>query len=603
MDSIRFVGFRVLVLSLLVFSAHALARQGRPSNPAALTELVDFGVMADDGKPVTDLTASDVALKVDGRARPISSVQFVQLAPPTPTDRGTRLAPPLAAPYGSNRLEDNGRLVMIAVDRESIRPGRERPAREAALRFLSGLSPRDRVGLVTLPRVEVEPTNDHDQVQQALQQMTGIAPQDRSASDAACRGRQLLNTLSGLLKTLAPIEGPKTIALISTGLMPPTRDAPMTGAPGQCEVRSVDFDEVGAAASAARAHLYVIQPNDDAVDPATSAIVDQSASRFRSADDYLSGLQHLAGVAGGDIYRLNSVDPGKVFARVAAESSAYYVIAFEPDQADRNGLPHRIEIKVARERVTVRTQPQFIIAKSDGKPADITPQKMLREARPYHDLPLRATAYASLIAGDSRLKVIGIAEPVEGSVALSSVAVGLYDAKGKLAAQWTADKDELSSRPVIAALAGVPGPYRLRVAAIDANGRRGTVDYGFRADLEAAGSLKLSAIALGILKPSFQPRLQFRDEPAAVGYFEIYGVPPRGAELTVRMEIAESQDGLPLVASAARIQRTEDESRRMAIAALALTSLAPGDYLVRAIVSLDGRPLGRTSRTLRKVKA
>ena len=129
------------------------------------------------------------------------------------------------------------------------------------------------------------------------------------------------------------------------------------------------------------------------------------------------------------------------------------------------------------------------------------------------------------------------------------------------------------------------------------------MDYAFRADVESAGPLKLSAIALGVLRPGFQPRLQFRDESAAVGLIEIYGAPARGAEITVRMEIAESEDGLPLVSSPARLQAGQDGDRRTAIAALALASLQPGDYLVRAVVSIDGRPVGRVYRTLRKVKA
>ena len=593
----------LILLLVFAFPAGHPAAQQRAASPSALTELVDFLAVSDDGKPVTDLTAAEISFKLDGRARPISSVQFVELASPIPVDRGTQLSVPIAPPYGSNRLEDAGRLVMIAIDRESIRPGRERPAREAALRFLSGLSPRDRVGLVTLPRVEVEPTNDHAQVRDALLQLTGLSPQERTASEAACRGRLLLNTLTGLLKTLVFPDGPKTIALVSTGLMPPTRDAPMTGAPGQCEVRTVDFAEVGTAASAARAHFYVIQPNDEGIDSAASARLDPSASRFRSADDSLAGLQHLAGVTGGEIYRLSSIDAEKVFSRVASESSAYYMLAFEPEPGERNGLPHRVEIKVGRERVTVRTQPQLTIVKSDTKAGDITPQKMLREARQYRDLPLRATAYSSLNPGDARLKVIAVAEPMDPSATFASAAVGLFDAKGHLAAQWTADKEDLAARPLIAALVGTPGLYRIRVAAIDSTGRRGTVDYGFRADLESAGPLKLSAIALGVLGPGFRPRLQFGSEAAAVGYFEIYGVPPRTAEITVRIDITESQDGPPLVSSAAKLQNTEDEARRLAIAALALTSLAPGDYLVRAIVSIDGRPAGRVYRTLRKVKA
>jgi VWFA-related protein len=600
MHALRPGSFLILPL-VLAFPSDPAAEQPRAAAP--LTELVDFIAVSDDGKPVTNLTAAEITFKLDGRVRRVSSVQFVELASPVPVDRGTQLSAPMAPPYGSNRLEDAGRLVMIAIDRESIRPGRERPAREAALRFLSSLSPRDRVGLVTLPRVEVEPTNDHDQVRTALLGLTGLSSQERTASEAACRGRLVLNTLTGLLKTLVFLDGPKTIALISTGLMPPMRDAPMTGAPGQCEVRSVDFEDVGTAASAARAHFYVIQPNDEGIDSAASARLDPSASRFRSADDALAGLQHLTGATGGEIYRLSSVDPEKVFSRVASESSAYYVLAFEAEPGERNGLPHRVEIKVGRERVTVRTQPQFTILKSDSKAADITPQKMLRESRQYRDLPLRATAYASLNAGDSRLKVIAAAEPMDPSATFASVAVGLFDSKGKLAAQWTADREDLEARPLIAALAGAPGLYRVRVAAIDSTGRRGTVDYGFRADLESAGPLKLSAIALGVLAPGFRPRLQFSNEAAAVGFCEIYGVPPRAGEITVRIDIAESLEGPALVSSAARLQNTEDAARRVAIGTLALTSLGPGDYLVRAIVSLDGRPVGRIYRTLRKVKA
>jgi hypothetical protein len=275
------------------------------------------------------------------------------------------------------------------------------------------------------------------------------------------------------------------------------------------------------------------------------------------------------------------------------------MIAFAPEPGDRNGLPHRIEVKVARERVTVRAQPQFTIAKWEK--GDITPQKMLREARAYHDLTLRTTAYSSLNPGDSRLKIIAATEPQDPAVSFSAAAAGLYDVKGKLVAQWTADKGELAPRPMIAALAATPGAYRLRVAVIDSNGRPGTVDYHFRAELESAGPLKLSAIALGVARPNFQPRLQFGSEAAAMGYFEIYGMPPRASELTVKMEIAAGADGPALVTSAAKLQPTEDDARRLAIAPLAIASLTPGDYLVRAIVNINGRPAGTVYRTLRKV--
>ena len=69
----------------------------------------------------------------------------------------------------------------------------------------------------------------------------------------------------------------------------------------------------------------------------------------------------------------------------------------------------------------------------------------------------------------------------------------------------------------------------------------------------------------------------------------------------MKVEIAPSADGPALVASAGRVQPTDDAARRLAIAPLAIASLAPGDYLVRAIVNIDGRPAGTVYRTLRKV--
>ena len=39
---------------------------------------------------------------------------------------------------------------------------------------------------------------------------------------------------------------------------------------------------------------------------------------------------------------------------------------------------------------------------------------------------------------------------------------------------------------------------------------------------------------------------------------------------------------------------------RRAFGGFNIASLAPGDYLMRAVVSLDGKPVGKVVRTLRK---
>jgi hypothetical protein len=152
----------------------------------------------------------------------------------------------LPPPFGSNVRTDAGRTAVIIVERESIRAGKERPVMEALDRFLGRLSSVDRVGLVTVPhgRVEVDLTADKARVRELLPRLTGQAPQDAPGvtqaaldSDKACRSRLTLNTLNGFLQEFSRIDGPKTIIFVSSGLMPPRRDGPMTGPPGQCEIR------------------------------------------------------------------------------------------------------------------------------------------------------------------------------------------------------------------------------------------------------------------------------------------------------------------------------------------------------------------------------
>jgi hypothetical protein len=242
-----------------------------------------------------------------------------------------------------------------------------------------------------------------------------------------------------------------------------------------------------------------------------------------------------------------------------------------------------------------------VIAKTDARkdPKFLSPQDMLRGSRRFRTLPLRAIAFASRMPEGPDLKVVAFAEPMDPSVVLTSAAMALVDARGRLTKQWTADREELRSGQLVTAFPALPGAYRLRVAAIDREGRHGTVEYPFIAELTSAGSLKLSAIALGIANSNgFEPRMIFGTEPIAVAYLEMYGRSPAPA---VRLELAQSNDGPALVSVPARLSETDDPERRIAVGALPLTGLFPGDYLVRAVVTNDGRPIGRAMRTLRKV--
>jgi hypothetical protein len=153
----------------------------------------------------------------------------------------------------------------------------------------------------------------------------------------------------------------------------------------------------------------------------------------------------------------------------------------------------------------------------------------------------------------------------------------------------------------MAVLAAPPGTYRVRVAAVDASGRAGTTDYELKAEVPRADPLKTSTLVLGTQPPGggFAPRLDFSNEPVAIGLLEIYGV-PKGGTVTVDLDVVSTPEGSPLASAQTSVNPGSTEDMRIAFGGFNIGSLPAGDYLMRAIVSLDGKPVGRVVRTLRK---
>jgi hypothetical protein len=76
------------------------------------------------------------------------------------------------------------------------------------------------------------------------------------------------------------------------------------------------------------------------------------ASRFRSSDEELAGIESLAGVTSGVLLRLTPTDPS-VFTRIARESAGCYLVGFEPKPKERNGSQHGVEVDVRRSSTRV----------------------------------------------------------------------------------------------------------------------------------------------------------------------------------------------------------------------------------------------------------
>jgi VWFA-related protein len=572
-------------------------RQTRSAERAPDLPSVDFVVLGADGRPAPDLNAADVSVKIDGRARAIRALQLITIAT-APQAQAPAVAA-LPAPFGRSSTGEKGRTLVLVLDDDSLRAGNEARLRQGVTGLLAGLTRRDRVSLVTMPYggVKVPLTEDHVRVERALSMTSGQAAKSESGSEMACRTRRVLESLVGLLETYSYRDEPMTLLFFSTGLAGPRRDAPMTLAPGMCELNKDKFEQVAAAAARARANVFVIQPDDAGMGTAQTENI--AGFGFSGSNNPLEGLENLAGVTGGE--RLHLATSADALSRVLNYTSAYYVASLEPQPSDRDGRIHKLDVRVTRPGVVVRARPSITLRKDEARRSAVTranAREMLRVADGFNDLSLRATGYVSRNAADGTIKVTFVAEPTDPLVRFASAAAALIDENGRIVGQWTAN--DMDAAPMMGAMVVPAGTYRLRVAATDQAGRGGTADEQVVAALTPAGPLQLSTLVLGLSRSGvFVPTLEFGTEPVAIASFEIYGG-AAGTPLFSALEVARTLDGPALATLRLTLERAA-EGRYVATGAIPLGALPPGDFVVRATVGIEGQPAAQIVRTLRKV--
>lgn len=345
--------------------------------------LADFIVSTKDGAPVVDVPASAIELKVDGRPRTIDSVSLIRFDlggdPNTASPPGQRSdagKADAAARSAAPTFDRDGRQIVLVFDQASIRPDDERQAVEGAERFVDNLDDFDRVAVVLFPDgPHVDLTRDRRAIHTALADVQGFLPPPpretpvdqvhRACSDYD-RSRDTLTRMRDLLRGLAALDGFKTVVVVSGGLLPAGSETSGShSAPcATTTVGSYLYRDLEAAASAARAQYFLIQPHYFLI---AAGDAPRGEPQFLGYPDYhayldgqLDGLQDVAGVTGGELFRLSG-SADAVFKQIRRETSAYYVLAFAPTAADADGKPHKIEIRVARKGVTVRARRSFTL--------------------------------------------------------------------------------------------------------------------------------------------------------------------------------------------------------------------------------------------------
>ncbi|MGE5359539.1 MAG: hypothetical protein ACM3NQ_11020 [Bacteroidales bacterium] len=588
--------FLCLLISYVGASATGLwARQAKPTEVVPAPLAIDFIALQADGAPVTDLRASEVEVRLNGKARKILSIRRVSATDDVAAGGGsTRRLP---SPYASNEGVGAARDFVLLVDQESFAAGREQLLRNAVDGLLPRLSPADRAMVLALPfgGIMVDFTSDHTRIREAVAGVTGQGSRGETGTDMGVRTRRFLESLVAFLQTHRGRTTPLTVILFTAGMSGPRRDAPVALQPGQGELLVDHFRYVGVAAGAARANFYLGQPADLAVQGAgwSESI---SGANFRGSDNPLEGVEQLSGATGGTRLSLDAAGTDSLV-RIARETAAHYVADVEVEQREVFGRSRPLSVKVTRAGVTVRSRPEITFAAPTKQAGTRRLEELIVSGGRAVDLPLHAAAF-TVRESEGRLRVGVVVEPADSSASLASVAAILIDADGRIAARWLALTP--SQRPLLGAMAVAPGTYRLRVAAIDSGGRCGVVEDGVEARLTEVGPISLGSLMLGISREGrVVPQLEFGNEPSAIASFDLYGGAAGMGLAAATMELARDVEAPPVASLPLAFSRA-DASRVVATATLPLGALAPGDYVVRGVIQLQDGTRGQVMRTLRK---
>ena len=610
---------------------------------------VDVSVLDRDSRPIIDLQASDFSVTVDGESRAVVQAQFVSLGPVAqeelPADPGAEVF------YTANTGAGRGRLIVIAVDEESIAFGEGRHVMRAAGAFVESLSPADRVAVLAVPQpgVYIDFTSDRERVARVIEGMAGIAspPQvtfgislfeayriaeynDGRVEDEvvarvcgtrfealACRyqvqaeSRQIVqetrrrtdNTrreLESILAAMGRIEGPKSLVWISGGFV--------------VDNASTSLRELEALAAASRTTLHVMMLDEPLIDMSQREMPTTPRQDRRMKEE---GLLAAAALTGGSLVRAH-YNPGPLFDRLKRELSGYYLLGVESRPGDRDGESHAISVAVRREDARVRARRSIRVAREAAPPGDDERlMAMLRSPVTVRELPLRIATYAYPANGRPGMRVLVGAEVGVPSGDRSDLTLGylLRDPAGEVA--WS-ENLRVTPRQVRTAAGPVlevsfpiaverPGTYALKLAVLDAAGRRGSVEHSLRADRAADAVVEVGDLLLADQSSSPAGGILPAVEASVSGgrllaYTELYADSPQVWERTqVRLDVVDATGGPALARGAAAMQGADHALRRSVTGIAGVAHLPPGRYIARARVMHDAVEVARVRRPFRIV--
>ena len=303
-----------MLKSVALFGAGLLAWQVAAQQPTfrAVTDVVvvDARVVDRSGRVVTDLTADDFEVRVDGETRRIASLR-----------------------YETAVSAEQASTILVAVDRQNLRVETSRATLNAAATFVEGLPDSHAMGLLVLPedRLKVAIGQPGAQVARALRGLLGTYNPRMPMGDDELSSRSSLHRVISVMST---VKGRRTVLFLADRM----------------------YDGASTLDSARRAALQGVTFYVVSADAPTMSAENRRPDAPASGQP-TSGLESLAAASGGAFMR-RWAGADAVFGRIASELSGQYLLTFEAEASDSGR--HSIQVKVKRDGLDVRARREFV---------------------------------------------------------------------------------------------------------------------------------------------------------------------------------------------------------------------------------------------------
>lgn len=488
------------------------------------TELiqVDVSVLDNRRQPVRGLTAEDFTIFEDGQPRPVETFTFVDL-PDRITSGDAAWTTEVPPDVTTNQIvEQEGRLVVILMDR-SIPIGMPTlTAREIATAAVNELGPTDMAALVsTSGGVPQNFTSDRTRLLRAIEQRdwsTGTSAEAQEIDTATHGGFEGVFTSLTDGRCLCGLCVPDTITRVAEALEDVSRRRKSLLFIGSDFVvqagPQVQQAEIGCGQKLEDAREKMFAALDRAgvtvhgIDPgglATVGPTSQASStldggrafsrRPQAVQEQLVSQNNLHVVpdhTGGRTV-MNTNAPQARVPDIVRESQSYYLLGFRPSEEETSRPVRSIEVKVDRRGVNVRARSQFVVPDETatamaptvvGQPAPSAAAMggLLPNAHAPIELHL-----ATFALPDSRRAAVAVAVDVDAFAPAPDasrdtpleIIVGAFDATGRpqasarqsLDLSWPAPVSGVATRRVeaLSRLDLDPGDYEIRVAVAGAD--------------------------------------------------------------------------------------------------------------------------------------